>query len=506
MQPTSESTGASFRRHLVTFSIVAVATVIASVSVSLTTTAQTTPVATVTLSSGWATFGQALPQGAAADALQIGTLTTQTDVKSRWPDGTIKFALLTAKAPSSGSYAVAPASASTGTFAPSLPSASVTLVIGGVRYTSVLPSTMSSDRWLNGPLVSEARFVVAPVSATGSSHPFLRVVFDARVYNDAKARLDVTVENVLDQVGATTVTYDVSVLLNGQTVFSKTGVQHYYLTRWRKIFETGTTALATVKDDPAPANRAKVLPPYLSLVTNVVNTAIGSNYDILNAGALNTNMPEHGGRPELAPYPDWTARYLVHRDAAQRTFVLLHGDLAGSWPVHVREPEGSASTGVGSERFVSLDQRPNLWYDERAQNAGFDYVKGSPMPIREYGSVTPGPGQSPLIPDNAHQPSLAYVPYLLTGDRYYAEEMAFWAEYSMLRTYPADGNRGSQGILEANEVRGYGWALRNLVDAAALYPDGSPVKAYLSDKVVANLQWLDNYANAQNTQIGRAHV
>jgi hypothetical protein len=32
-----------------------------------------------------------------------------------------------------------------------------------------------------------------------------------------------------------------------------------------------------------------------------------------------------------------------------------------------------------------------------------------------------------------------------------------------------------------------------------LYPDGSPVKAYLSDKVVANLQWLDNYANAQNT-------
>ena len=66
----------------------------------------------------------------------------------------------------------------------------------------------------------------------------------------------------------------------------------------------------------------------------------------------------------------------------------------------------------------------------------------------------PGPGQIPLIPDNAHQPSLAYVPYLLTGDRYYAEEMAFWANYGMLRTDPGDGVRGSQGILANNEVRG----------------------------------------------------
>ena len=92
---------------------------------------------------------------------------------------------------------------------------------------------------------------------------------------------------------------------------------------------------------------------------------------------------------------------------------------------------------------------------------------------------------------------MAYVPYLLTGDRYYAEEMAFWANYSMLRTYPADGVRGSDGILANNEVRGYAWALRNIVDAAAYYPD-SPVRDYLAQKVQANLQWLDAYANAQD--------
>src|SRR4029077_18336867 len=213
-------------------------------------------------------------------------------------------------------------------------------------------------------------------------------------------------------------------------------------------------------------------------------------------GALDTNMPDHSGRQEIAPYPDWTARYLVYKNQTQRAFVLANGDLSGSWPVHVREAENSLKTGVGPERLVSLDQRPTLWYDARAQGSGYDYVHGTPLPMVEYGSTTPGPGQSPLIPDNAHQPSIAYVPYLLTGDRYYAEEMAFWANYGMIRTYNGDGVRGSQGILAYNETRGYGWALRNMVDAAAYYPDASPVKAYLSQKVTSNLQWLDANANA----------
>src|SRR5262249_55184561 len=72
-----------------------------------------------------------------------------------------------------------------------------------------------------------------------------------------------------------------------------------------------------------------------------------------------------------------------------------------------------------------------------------------------------------------------------------------WADYAMLRTYPGDGVRGSAGILENNEVRGWGWALRNIADAAAYYPDASPVKAYLAEKVVSNLQYLEAFADAQ---------
>jgi Domain of unknown function (DUF4082)/PASTA domain len=457
---------------------------------------QTPAVATVGLTPGWATFGEAVPQGVATTGLQIGNLPTQTDIKNRWPDGSIRFAIVTANIPAAGQYAVTSAAPAAGSFTPTMPSAATTLILDGVTYTATLPVTPADDRWLSGPLVSESRSVVAPITAGGTAHDFLRVNFDTRVYSDGQARVDVSVENLLDKVGAMTVAYDATIVVNHQVMFAKRAVQHFYLTRWRKVFEIGSAPLAAVTPDLGPFNAARALPPYLSLVTNVVNTMTGAAYDILREGALTANMSDSRSRPELAPVPDWTARYLVHKNATQRAFVLANGDLSGSWPVHVREAEDGATRGVGAERLLSLDQRPTVWYDARAEAGGVDHLKGTPLPLGDAAATPRGAGQTALKPDNAHQPSLAYVPYLLTGDRYYAEEMAFWANYGLLRTTGQDGIRGANGILAANGAGGYAWALRNLADAAAYYPDASPVRAYLTTKVTANLQWLDAYAHA----------
>ena len=461
--------------------------------------AQPPQVATVGLTPGWATFGQALPQGAATNGLQVGNLATQTDVKNTWPDGSIRFAIVTVNATTAGTFPVTPATPSGGALAPVVPTAAVVLTIDGAAYTATLPPAPASDRWLSGPLAYEGRSIVAPVLAGRGAHPFLRVIFDTRVYNDGGGRVDVSVENTLDIAGAATTTYDVAITVDGAPVFTQAAVEHFYLTRWRKTVAIGATTFASITPDVGAFNRAEAVPAFVrSAVTNVVSTPIAANFGILKSGALDPIMSDHGARAELAPLPDWTARYLVHTDPAQRAFVLANGDLSGSWPIHVREAETGSSRGVGSERLLSLDERPRLWLDERAQSGGWDYIAGSPLPMREYGSDIPAAGQSPLLPDNAHQPSIAFVPYLLTGDRYYAEEMAFWANYGMARTNPGDGTRNSQGILANNEVRGFGWALRNLADAAAYYPDASPVKAYLSQKVINNLQWLDTYARAQD--------
>src|SRR5262245_47809417 len=270
-------------------------------SIGIAPAAQSPPIATVALTPGWATFGQAVPPGAARDGLKVRNLPTQADIKNRWPDGSIRFAIVTVYAPVADSYDVTPAAAAGGTFTPFLPTASVALTIGGATYTAALPNTPSTDLWLSGPLAYEARTVVAPVSGGGSAHPFLRVNFDTRVYDDGKARLDVSVENLLDKAGATTVTYNVAIVVNGQTVFTRAGVQHSYLTRWRKVFETGASTLAAITPDIAPFNKSNALPPYLPLVSNVVSAPTGSTYDILGPGALNPDMQADGVRVELAP-------------------------------------------------------------------------------------------------------------------------------------------------------------------------------------------------------------
>lgn len=526
--------------------------------------AQGATLANVGLGSGWATFGLALPQGAARQGVRVGSLNTQNDIKTRWPDGSIRFVILTVWSPGAGNYGVTAAAPASGSFTPASLTANVqlTLVNTGQVYTAALPASFSGTPWLSGPLVVERRATVAPTSG-GQPHPFLRVLFDLRSYQNGQARLDVTVENVLNLAGAGPTTYHVKINIAGQERFSVRNVTHFYLTRWRKVFGVGLEA-AQVRPDFEPFYRARALPRFLPNVANWVDDSTGPQFNLLQVGDLSAYMPAYGGRQEIAPYPDWTVRYLVHKDASQGRYVLAHGDLAGSWPVHLRE----ASDG----RLVSIDQRPNFWLDERAEpgnkpagdltypalaptlvtalqaaiSAGATSIAvGAPGPdylgeenwhcrIEDEILRLTGGGQSTMwqvtrglygtvaaahpagatvtvlediIPDNAHQPSLAYVPYLVTGDRYYADELAFWGDYILLSTwqdssYPDTTRGGSQGLLRPNEVRGIAWGLRNMADAAAYLPDGDPMKAYLAQKVANNLAWLDSYAAGHQTPLG----
>jgi hypothetical protein len=480
-----------------------------------------------TLTKGWATFGQVLPEGQAFGRLSLGGLPTQTDVKNLWPDGSIKFAVVTAYIPTAGVYALTSAPPASGHFTPTIPTAGVTLAVNGTTYIAALPRTVSTDLWLNGPLVTEWRWTVTPVTANGTPQPFVRVVFDTRAYADGTSCLDVTVANDLDQAGDTKVTYNVSVNANGQSLFQQSQVTQFYMTEWRKVFDLGLTESQALPD-LEPAFQAGALPRYLSQVPTGADTTQGVYssawpmagqplFGILEGGTLNPNMTAHGGRPELAPYPDWAAEFLAHPTLTEKEFVLANGDLAGSWPVHLQEPLGGPYQGIGDDRLVSIDERPSFWLDSGSSQA-YPWIDQNgawvPVPYKERASAPNGPAGDPLLadrgylyPDNNHQPSLAYIPYLLTGDRYYADQMAAWADFGLLSTFQDkfyNARGGSEGLLASNEVRGIAWVLRNLSDAAAFLPDSDPVKAYLTQKVLNNLQWLDSHAATSSGPLGVA--
>jgi hypothetical protein len=430
-----------------------------------------------TFTRGWATFGLALPPGATTSGVKVGSLPTQTDVKVRWPDGSIRFAVVTANVPRAGALPIVAGPAASGRASTPNPQVSVTLTIGGRPYVATLvPTQTQSDLWLSGPLVTEGRAVVAP-----GAHPFLRVVFDVRSYAGGGQRIDITTENCLDVAPADQITYDVAIAIGGTPVFQQANVVHKYLSRWRKVFTTGGLEESIAAPNLTSFALASALPAYLPTLAQPRRALTGpgvsgSGFGILSFGDLTVPMDAHSGRAELAPYPDWTAQYLVGGRADQRAYVLRHGELAGSWGVHIKEPDGQA--------LVSIDRHPYYWLDRRwvDNRPTFDGPKNLMK-----GAAEPG--------DVAHQPSLAFVPYLVTGDRFFADELAYWANFCLIGSFASDDNRkGPQGLLIGNEVRGIGWGLRALGDAAAYLPDTSPLKAYFASKVWNNLIALDKYA------------
>lgn len=442
------------------------------------------------LSQGWATFGVALPAGAAKEGVLVGELPTQNDVKNRWPDGSIRFVVVTAPPSQDSTYALTAGASDLQLTPPNAQqSLQVKFKIGGVEYVANSFREHSQDRWLDGPLVRESRRIVAPASAAGELHPRLRVIFDLRTYSDGQTRLDVTVEHTIDHEGADRLEYSVDLSIDGNSLFRRENIQHHFMTRWRLPLALGLVE-STVIHDFESFQKAGALPRFLSEVNNDRYAFNDPRFDILGRGLLNPNMPEHGGRAELAPYPDWTARYIALQHPTAKLATIIHGDLAGSWPIHLREPDG---------RMISIDERPGFWLDGRERSERPD---GPRFKLPDGGPAIPDSKTLPHKPDVAHQPSLAYVPYLATGDRYYADEMAFWANYVLLATWPGGRTRRQDGNIFGNEVRGIAWGLRNLVDAATYIPDADPWKKYFTQKVVANLEFADRYATSHKTPLG----
>jgi hypothetical protein len=435
------------------------------------------------LGPGWASFGIAVPRGVVpgGSALRVGALRTQTDIKTTWDDGSVRFAVLTTNVPAPQDYPVTVGRPEAGAFTPIRPDATVEFAIGGARWVARVPAALS-DAWLSGPLVSEARAIVAPMQGA-MAHPLLRVIFDVRSYDGGGHRLDVAVENVLDVAAADAVTYDVTIRAGGRVVFEKASVVHKYLARWRRVFALDLKE-AAVTPDFSVFVAAQAIPPYMTSVDAPARSTTGKQFDILATGDLMVPMNAHGGRPEIAPYPDWTAQYIVHRRADQRDYMLKHGEAAASWGIHIKEPDGV--------RLISIDEHPRFWLDYRAEGDGRPRVVAATGVLR--GMAEPG--------DTAHQPSLAFVPYLITGDRFYLDEMKYWANFCLISSQPDDYARNAaQGLLISNEVRGMGWAMRNLADAAAFLPDADSSRAYFAQKLRNNLEWLEHYASTHETPL-----
>ncbi len=436
-----------------------------------------------------------VPKGKTVEARAAGRpVPAQVDVKRRHDDGSLRYAIVSAVLAQSDAagetwdFAVVdalppapPNDAATESLFSTGFDADVTLTFpDGKRVSAGARSMLAAAagkavQWLSGATANEWLLMGPPRDAEGKADPDLNVQFQVRAYQGcASIRVSVVVENCWD-FWAGTIGYDAAVKSGEDVVFERKGVEHERLSRWRRVFWwPGPPPAVHVAHDPAQLTASRALPNY-DLGLDVPEKALAEiaarwsqcRDELLGNGFLCKYMPTTGGREEIGPYPRWTVCYLLSMDSRAKRAVLGNGDLAGSWPIHVR----NSRTG----RLMTIDERPRFWLDERGED------RPNFRPDRK-----PRAGKGlELSPDVAHQGSFAYVPYLVTGDYYYLEEAAFWANYCLISQWPHP-REGGRGIM-SDQIRGNAWGLRNIADAGYIAPDGSPEAKYFEDKIRNNI-------------------
>lgn len=459
------------------------------------------------------TFGQVFAQGdipqlnSVRGKLSDGTtVPLQVDVKARHPDGSLRHGIISVVLPklTLGQIQTIGLAKAEAASTPILANpvdvlnagftASVNIILGGQVYSASADALLKSGKyttWLAGPVVTEW-LVSAPLkTATGVAHPHLTARFAIRSFAGLnKASVDVTLENAWAyEPHPQNFTYDAQVLVGDKTVYSKPALVHYHHARWRKVFWWGSAPQVHLKHNTGYLLASKALPHYdqsigsfASAIDAINKKFTGTRIEPMAPGLAEPYMPSTGGRPDIGLNPGWAVIYLLSMDEKAKAATLGTADLAGSWSVHYRDKN--------TDRPVSL-----LNYPYMSVNAPVGDTINPATKTSELFPACGGICANPNVADPAHQPQFAYLPYMLTGDYYYLEELQFWAMWNLFQGNPYYRNF-AKGLFHRTQVRGQAWILRTLADAAYITPDSDSFKQLFATFLSNNLDWYNNaYTN-----------
>ena len=329
-----------------------------------------------------------------------------------------------------------------------------------------------------GPVASEFH-VAAPLvnQATGKSHPFLTARLDVRFYEQGRrSRTDVALENNWTfREDPHNITYELDVKQKGKTIFHQPVFQHFHHARWHK---------ALWSEDPKYVLRHQIQDFFDSKAVHNYDLSLPITEAILRAEQTNLENVKQtqahlgpmaslllrpdflstGGRAENGPLPRWTTLYLLTQDERAFNSMMDNSNAIAGVPIHYR------------------DEATDMPLDPLEHSSYSTHFNSRKKP----------PGSSdPTIwgPDQAHQASFTYVPYLLTGDRFYMEEMMFWASWNVLNQTVAN-RQGALALVTKDQIRAQAWSMRSFGEIYRSLPDQHPMKLVYANILQNNLNRL----------------
>ncbi len=496
-------------------------------------------------------FAQPFVQGEVATCPQVvydgNTLTSQADVKQRWPDGSVKHAIL------AGVLASVTGGTHTVTFVnqacTNTPLTKTQMLAAGFNFGATMAltngSTVTGDArvmlsawdgttqdfnvlspvqlWTSGQIAQTAIIALHGNSTTCNAHPCstydigfdanksLRPIFHATFWPGTN---QVHIRYIGEMANSTTVQASQSYSLaltagntSPATVYTKPTFIHSNGQRWTKDFWIGGAPPSTITLVPNLSYlRLTKFTPYYD-TSNPINPTTAANIanawtnlttaqrDIGGQGNWFMDMTSAGSRSDIGLYPSWVVAWLYDGRQGLRDAAFGNSDLQASWPFHFREGSSgkilnrgdAGSTGLG--KVISISGRPTMCINPNFFN--FNASPGDQVGISlgNTGSAV-GIGAQGWIWDAGHIPEAPVIPYTLTGDFWYLEESMFYNSVDAASGYQSiyyRGPTGAEGSLMYEQLRAMAWNLRGLSNVTFVIPDAMPEKTYfrtlLSDSV-----------------------
>jgi hypothetical protein len=235
---------------------------------------------------------------------------------------------------------------------------------------------------------------------------------------------------------------------------------HHWYSRWR--WQSAPRPIVRKIEDL----QAEGLLPYFDMELGLTRPLAPTRvYTPMGLAGLTAYGPTTGERDEIGLVTEAQAEY-IRGDAGPES-LFAQAEASGTLPWHYRDEQGGA--------VFNFKTHPN---------ATVYYPANIPTCA------------SPVQCDTAHEPPLAYVPFLLTGDPYYLEELQFAATFNVLCS--VGSARGNFCIGFA--LRAHAWALRALAQCATMTPDDAPgwvqSRAYWKEWLDQERTWmLNRYVN-----------
>ncbi len=421
---------------------------------------------------------------------------TQLDVKATWPDGSLRHGIISFKANtfnakqnktfiiSKTSQTSTQASLNLSDLVGSDFSGKVSIYTGSATYTADLMEALQqpkTKKWLGGNILTSWITSVPFKDDQNSPHPHLSLRLELRAYEGLNhLRADISIENTWSFVpNPSGFVYDATLELNGEAVDEIQGIEHTHHSRWRKVYWLGDAPFVEYAHDNSYLIQTRSVPTYnlgISIDPNALS-ALETNFPPMSNGNLSDYFPETGANAGIGPLPNFSALYLTSKNTRALKSAFANGQAGGSYQIHYRDQNTDLPITIVDFPYMTLLGNPS------------DAI--NPKTGKSEAFPDEANGLEKYTPDQAHQPSIAYLPYLCSGDYFFLEELQFWANYNTIVSNPS--YRGfDKGLLNHNQTRGQAWTMRTLANAAFITPDDHPLKDYFEKMLQNN---IENYNN-----------